>query len=435
MGCDMVVALGPATVNRSTIFGLNSHRPAQELQNIVLNSGARHSPGEMVRVQHMQLSQTKRTFTTLGCQPENCWGYLHGINEHHVAIGCSNWGSLVKSKMQGLLGTDLVRLALERTDSARHAVELLTSLITRHGQGRFAGFPSATEEDHVFMVADPREAFTVEAAGKYWALQQILEIRASGDVSVIRQDWNRISPGLAAHAIDNGWWMADGSKLDFAGSLNTDPTGRASALRRWGRLTYMMESQNGAIDNAFLRQVLSDHYETTPYEVDPLHGPMNPTPLCRHDFGRSNLATSASFIVELVDAPDGIAIAWCAFGPPCISLYFPLILAEGALPTAFSEDSVEFRYQNMWNAWAQLREYMGFDRDCWKMVRERLAWLQSRLDQETDDFLQEVTRLRREGGLCDVPRLAGLLMENHLEQFDAVLHGILGPAEPLVASA
>jgi hypothetical protein len=34
------------------------------------------------------------------------------------------------------------------------------------------------------------------------------------------QDWNRISPGLGQHAISQGWWPGDGSKLDFVGALS-----------------------------------------------------------------------------------------------------------------------------------------------------------------------------------------------------------------------
>ena len=48
----------------------------------------------------------------------------------------------------------------------------------------------------------------------------------------MRQDWERIARGLAGYAIGQGWWPDDGSKLDFAGSLNDQPVGRESALRR-----------------------------------------------------------------------------------------------------------------------------------------------------------------------------------------------------------
>src|SRR5262249_16931310 len=157
-------------------------------------------------------------------QPLGLWGYQHGVNEHRVALGCAGWRSTLTCPRPGLLGADLVRLALERCRGARQAVDLITDLIERHGQGRFPGCAPPAEAAHVSLVADQQEAFTVEAAGAAWAAQEIHAVRAVSDVGVIRQDWSRIAHGLAGHAIDQGWWPADGSKLDFAGTLSAEPT-------------------------------------------------------------------------------------------------------------------------------------------------------------------------------------------------------------------
>ena len=95
----------------------------------------------------------------------------------------------------GLLGPELVRLTLERSHSARHAVDVLTDLIGRHGQGR-----GGDGGDHIFLIADPEEAFAVEAADQVWAAQEIGQLRAVSDVAVLCQDWYRLAPGLADRA-------------------------------------------------------------------------------------------------------------------------------------------------------------------------------------------------------------------------------------------
>src|SRR5262249_58553349 len=131
----------------------------------------------------------------------------------------------------------------------------------------------------------------------------------------IRQDWDRINRGLADDLIRRNWWQCDGSKLDFAGTLSVSPTGRASALRRWGRGTWLLEQQSGGIDDGFLRRALADHYEGARYEFDPVSGSGPATPLCRHATPHAPVGTVASLVTAL-DAAAPAKLARCAFGPP-----------------------------------------------------------------------------------------------------------------------
>src|SRR5262249_35250477 len=137
----------------------------------------------------------------------------------------------------------------------------LTSLVERHGQGAFPGSSAHAEHDCAFLVVDPTEAYAVETAGRYWVYQEVKEVRAVSDVRVIRQDWDRISEGLASYAINRGWWADDGSKLDFVGALGEDPVKQGPALRRWGQMTLLLMEQSGHIDTAFLRRLQSDPWE------------------------------------------------------------------------------------------------------------------------------------------------------------------------------
>src|SRR5438105_4187171 len=136
MGCDMVVALGQATVNGHKIFGLNAHGPRARWPVLRRCAGQLHAPGSVVKTRSHEVPEHRQTFAVLGCGPRGEWGLTHGINEHHVAMGLATWTSREVCSQPGLQGTELVRLTLERSHSACQAEEVLTDLITRYGQGQ-----------------------------------------------------------------------------------------------------------------------------------------------------------------------------------------------------------------------------------------------------------------------------------------------------------
>jgi dipeptidase len=418
MGGDTVVALGRATVDGHALLAHNSARPFCEGQAVCHAPGKAHAADETVHTQYLKLPQVRQTFTALGHQPAGQWGYTHGVNEHHVAIGHTSWRSRLQGAKPGLTGIDLVRLGLERARSARQAVDLLTELIERHGQGMFPGCPPETA-DAGLVIADPTEVFALECAGSYWVTQEVKEVRAASNVGIVRQDWDRISRGLAGHVIERGWWPGDGTKIDFAGAVSASPVGEASALLRWGRATLMLEQQNGHIDTAFLRRLLSDHYEGMRSEVDPLEPSPAPTPLCRHARESVGSATVASMVVRLGGAAP---MAWCAFGPPCTGVYFPIFL-DGDVPWPFTRES-QLAGEHFWRRIQRLHESLRRDPQHWQHARASFSFLQARIDQETDDFMAEAAALKRRDARAELQRLAGIFMQHNLEQFEAVMESV-----------
>jgi hypothetical protein len=400
MDGDMVAALGRATIDGQTLFGHNSGPLPGPARWLNLTRGRPFAPGEVVRTQHLELPQARETCTVLGSQPRGLWGYDHGVNAHGVGVGRTPLRTrLAGAAPTGLLGTDLVRLVLERCRTARQGVDLLTDLVTRHGQGT----PGDPPCDNAFLVVDPTEGFAVEAAGTHWVYQQLREVRALSTVSTVRGDWDRISRGLSALAIDHGWWPEDGSKLDFAGSLCPTLAEQGPALRRWGRTTLLLGEQNGHIDAAFVRRVLTDLDERPASETPSLRG-----------LGPKAPATAASLVTQL--AGDGRPRpVWCAFGPPRWSVYFPVFL-DGDLPVAFT-DGV---FPGMWERVRQLATAAGQRTRKWEMVQEGLSRLQARFDQEAEEFAAEAAALKERGEGKEVPRQAGLFMQHCVEAFEEV---------------
>jgi secernin len=347
------------------------------------------------------------------------WGYLQGVNEHRVALACTDWRSRICREGPGLLGAELVRLTLERARSADQALEILTDLIARHGQGRFADSPEGDEGDHLFLVADPVAAFAVEAAGSAWAAQELHEVRAASGTAVIRQDWYRLAPGLADQAIAEGWWPGDGSKIDFAGAMGEIPTGLHSALRRWGRATILLEQQNGKIDAEFLRRLLADHYEGTRFEVDPLEGLPAVTPLCQHAIDRGGVGTAVGAVAELSADPQQPLVWWATLGSPCLGVWFPLVL-EGDLPEAFDGAP-----SLLWRRVQQLREHLGREPRRWLRTREAMARLQERFDEDLHEFLGEAVELKQRSAAAELRRLAGSMMQSHVEHYEDAVQTLL----------
>src|SRR4051812_4972853 len=118
MGCDMVVALGRATVDGGTLFGHNADLPGEEPPALVLVPGRAFAPGETVRARYVEIPQVRQTFTVLGSRLPGAWGVQHGVSDRGVAAGCTRYHHKLHGDRPGLLGPELVRLVLERSHSA-----------------------------------------------------------------------------------------------------------------------------------------------------------------------------------------------------------------------------------------------------------------------------------------------------------------------------
>ncbi len=392
MGGDMMAALGRAAVAGHTLLGHNAVGQAETPCRLQRTPGGMHAADEKVRATHIELAQARRTHAVLGTRSTG-WGYCHGLNEHGVAAGCTRLRTRLRLDSPGLTGPDLVRLALERGQTARHALDTLTGLVARHGQGSFPGCPDGHPCDAAILLADGREAFLVEASGPAWVYQEVGLVRVAGDLCTIRQDWDAISPGLASRVIDRGWWPEDGSKLDFAGVLAADSTASAPAMRRWGRATRLLEEQSGHIDAPFLRRVLADHAEET------------------------GAVTHASLVAV---AGGDLPLAWCAVGQP-ISVYLPL-LPVGELPPALASEG------DLAERMAQLGAAMA-DRVHGGQVRAALQGLQALFDSEAAEFLAEAAGMKKQGSGEELRRQATLFMQHVWEEFAEVADGP-GEREP-----
>jgi secernin len=412
MGSDMVIAMKEASATGTTLFGLNHHAPATRQYRVKQVRAQFHDLGEKIGTAALQLPQVRQTAAVLGMQPVGQWGFAHGVNEHHVVAGATGWQSRLASDGQTLSGFELVRLTLERSHSALHAVDVLADLIGRHGQG---STQNDGRHDHIFMIADRDEAFVLEASGRYWALMECRHTRVATDTAMIRQDWCKFAPGLADQVIQQGWWLDDGSKIDFVRCLGENTERAFHAQKRWGRASLALAQQQGAIDLHFLRHMLAEHYENN---LDLLSN----TP---------EITLANTFLVDL-QKEEVPVLAWISCGAPNIGLHFPLCLC-GELPPAWAGGHPE--NPTIEQHARELENLARDDASQRSKIQQMLERLQVRFDQDAEEFLIKgyECNLRHNSNLLS--QLATEMMHNHVDLFGKEYRRLLDVKEIAIPPA
>lgn len=176
------------------------------------------------------------TYATVLSKPAWMWGAEMGANEHGLIIGNEAvWTRLADSEKdsQGkLLGMDLLRLALERAKTASEALDVITSLLERYGQG---GPCSDTMPELLyhngFLIVDPTEAWVLETAGQEWAAEKVVAgYRNISNCLSIGTSIDRQSEKLKQTAIDRGFWDGVG-EFHFAKVYGDQEKGDEARLK------------------------------------------------------------------------------------------------------------------------------------------------------------------------------------------------------------
>lgn len=173
--CDTLVATPEATKNGVMILAKNSDRQPGEKQ-VVEFVPARNPRERIVRCTYTAIPQAKRIYATFLSRPTWMFGAEIGVNEHGVAIGNEAVYSKRKYRKTGLTGMDMLRLALERSPTAKEALRVIISLLKKYGQGGNCGYNKAVYYHNSFIVADPKEAYVLETADNAWAWKKVKSV-------------------------------------------------------------------------------------------------------------------------------------------------------------------------------------------------------------------------------------------------------------------
>jgi secernin len=286
--CDCLVALPAASESARTLFAKNSDRPADEAQELEWLV-PRRDPGP-VRTTYMEVDPAPgETLGVLASRPAWMWGLEHGVNEAGVAVGNEAVFTTLNPRRfpPRLVGMDLVRLALERADTAGGAVGVIVDLLDRYGQGG-SGYEGRDDPYwSSFLVADPADAWIVETSGTQTATEHVTRTAA-------------ISNRLTIPA------------FDAAHRDPATPTGFADPRLRSSRALLA----TAPVTVARVREHLRDHTVGD-----------DGFTVCMHV--DDQVATTAALIAELPGPfPSRRPLAHVCLGSPCRSIFVPVAVGR-----------------------------------------------------------------------------------------------------------
>jgi len=387
--CDTLVALGSATVDGSTILAKNSDREPNEAHILVRHPHAVHEAGSTVHCTYIEIPQMSETYEVTLCKPFWLWGCEMGANEKGVAIGNEAVFTKEPYAKSGLLGMDLIRLALERADTAEGALHVLTDLLGRYGQGGAAGYLHKGFMYHnSFLIADHDSAWVLETAGEYWAAEQVKDVRTISNRLTIHNAYDLASPGLVEHAIEKGWCRSQ-EDFDFARCYSDRLyTTFSMAHPRQSRTTELLRAKQGHIDVPSMMEALRDHGNSQGNNFSPASSSM--ASICMH--AANELTRSSQSVGSMVAHLNGDRSALWLTGTsaPCTSVFKPVALAGTVLPDHGAQAGAVFDPASLWWRHEQLHRAILRDYDDGQALyaQERDA-LEKAFRSEVSDLMAE----------------------------------------------
>lgn len=282
------------------IFGKNSDRDTAEPQVVEWYPRRNDNP-ETVKCTYIEIEQVKRTHGILISRPVWLWGAEMGLNDCGVVIGNEALFTNHNSTAEALTGMDLLRLALERSASAKEALDTIIQLLERYGQGGNCGYKSEMYYDNAFLIMDRNEIYVLETCGKNWTFKKQNRASISNCIS-IEDDGDGYSSEV----------------INFKRTYTDEETTKLFGGDRRFQCTQNCIKDACSVSDFFA--ALRTHADG--FELSSRDG--SGESVCMHGGEKTGSQTTSSMVVELADE----ITVWLTGGAlPCISLYKPLILA------------------------------------------------------------------------------------------------------------
>lgn len=367
--CDTFVVLpddsGPA------ILGKNSDREPNEAQAIERVPAKDHDlkSGGTLKTTYITIDQVEHTHEILISRPFHMWGAEMGVNEHGVAIG--NEAVFTKipfsRKDDGLTGMDLLRLALERSESAEKALEIITGLLEKYGQDACGGYQDRKFYYHnSFIIADPARAFVLETADRFWVAKEVKGHASISNGLTIGTDYDYKSNNLEDQARKAGF-LKPGRSMDFRAAFSDSFYTRMSACSYRQSKSYELAGARASGSTMTIRdamRILRSHGEFDGKKgFHPSKTGMKS--LCLHASGMTAPSqTTGSMVVQLGASP----VVWfTGTSAPCLSTFKPFFFGHSNLqspewmPGPVPDDSLWWTHERLHRA--VLSDYMKYAPD------------------------------------------------------------------------
>lgn len=379
------------------LYGMLTHTPAAD-----------HAPGSIRKVVEWD------TGKPLGSIPQipHTYNVVGNMNEHQVAIGESTWGGhdeLVDTTGNAVIDYgSLIQIALERSKTAREAIDVMTDLVDKYG------YASSGES---FSIADKNEVWVLEMIGKgaekgaVWIAVRIPDDAISGHANEprIRQvdmkDKKNVlfSKDVISFARKRGYFNGKDSEFSFADAYSTHDKGtrRGCDGRVWSYFRrFKPETDkyftwcNGESDEPMplyivpdrkvslkeMQESMRDHFEGTPFEMTsdvgagPNHVPYRWRPMEYEVAGKTytneraiaTQQTGWSFVSQSrADLPDPVGgVLWFGTDDTNTTVYMPFYCSMTEIPAQLAEGDVNtFSFDsNFWMTnWVANQAYNRYD--------------------------------------------------------------------------
>jgi dipeptidase len=414
VSCTSITVGKKASADGSVITShtCDSHRTASSIEVV---PKAQHEPGSKITL-------TKRTEDNTGPmerygrevtgtipQVAKTHGYLNpayaSMNEHQVAISESTFGGREELVSKaGIIDCEtLTRLMLERSETAREAIEVAGELLKTYGW---------VDEGEALVITDPHEAWMFEvvgpgpeAVGAVWAAQRIPDDHVAvmancsriGEIDLDDPETFLYSDNVVSFAEEQGYWSPDSGE-PFRYWQAYDPNGNYSfscSRRVWRVFDLLAPSMKlNANQGVFpvsvkpeepvsvekVMELLRDTYEGTDYDPvknftvtgedgktvkSPLANPFMPYDMNKMLKtnggwgwrGERPIARWYAMYVTVTQSrswlPDPVGgIVWFGYSNPAMTTYVPLFAGIKSVPDSYLTDgrTTGFSRESAW--WA-----------------------------------------------------------------------------------
>ncbi len=368
---------------------------------------AEHESGATRKIYHVSQYKTwhpseglkwekiKEEFTGLELpQPSRTYGYLHGMfgymNENQVAIAESTIGCRDKMKNPTPSAkidlTALTLLAMERSKTAREAIQIMGEISEKYGYGFY-------DDGEMLAVSDPDEVWIFEIMpvgplwtpksgkpGAIWCAQRLPDDHVSvcpnesriGEIDLDNPDYFMASSNVISYAAEHGYYDPDSGKpfnwkKAYSPSEYSAWSSQGSRARLWSLFHVMAPSLGLKADTPNMELPFSIKpdkklsvqdvmnltrykFEGTPF--DPVRGLQggpfkNPNYLPRPFKLDGKTYNTARFVgvnraeyVTVTQCRDWLpnpvgGIVWLALGAQDTSCFVPLYIGINAIPESF----------------------------------------------------------------------------------------------------
>lgn len=407
LACTNLIAGPKATADGSVmvtyaadshnLYGMLTHTPAAD-----------HAPGTVRKVVEWD------TGKPLGSIPQipHTYNVVGNINEHQVAIGESTWGG--HEELTDTTGNSvidygsLIQIALERSKTAREAIQVMADLVEKYG------YASSGES---FSIADKNEVWVMEMIGKgaekgaVWIAVRIPDDAISGHANEPRirkvnmKDKQNVmhSKDVVSFARKRGYFNGNDEDFSFADAYSTHDTGtrRGCDARVWSYFRrfkpetdkyytwcsgesdepmplYIVPDRKVSLKE--MQESMRDHFEGTPFEMTsdigagPNHVPYRWRPMDYEVDGKeycneraiATQQTGWSFVSQSrADLPDPVGgVLWFGTDDTNTSVYMPFYCSMTEIPTQLAEGDINtFSFDsNFWMTnWVANQAYNRYD--------------------------------------------------------------------------